>query len=902
MARLALLLGALLLATPARADDRWPRTRYALEVTLSEGLERLDGRLEAEVVNDAGATVDALTVWLPAASYARPLQGQTATNLDLLVPTGDGLGGAAIDEARLEGEPVVLAPIEVADVPAGVALLVRLPAPLPPQARARLSLGFHVDVPERTGALGRHEASFTAMGTFHPFVVAGDARERGLDARRPRAADFVLDARLPAGRRGVAGGREIGPADGPQHFPAREWLELLVRPPGERALHVRGGLLLPLQPAPVRGRSRDEGGLPDVAAAPAEWRGDDLAALVERLDAWADLQRELPDPGPLPVAVVPLRSEAALASPGIVLVSDRAFALAPFAAARTFHERAIARAILAARVLPVVRARERPEDVIVVADAIGARYAERFLDEQAGEGGLSDWLAALDFIPEVDDFLRSPRAAFPHVYFRPTAEPLIVRDEPSSFAHPGPRGRLLLERTIDLAGAPTVDRAIARYLGDRRCPPPAPGPGPSRCGLRATLEGELGRDLGAHFAAFTARFPQEELRVRLLAPGDATTPARIAIERLGDAPPAVIEVALLETGGRRYVAQWRAADGARSTILEVTVQAPLERVRVDPRGRITQSALRPDEPPSTGDADPARWQVIVTRMTAAGDPATGELTADLDLLLRPREALQDRLIVGASLRPSRVGGRGAWVHGLGGFLDGARQPVGVSLGLGADYLRAGFGGSTTEAGWAVGPSAAIFWDDRPSSAAPEEGRALSFGLSGAFGPGATGEVALWGGAGLAGTWLVPLFRRHVLALDGGAAAVLGEAPVQERIGPGLRGFSAADALGHRRLRGTVEWRHPLGPGLDVDVGLLRLRRLSGALFVDAALLDGLEHPPTAPATAALVGAGWGLRLHYDAFGVRPMLFSVDLGRPVYAPAGIFAAGPLTLGLHAGQAF
>ncbi len=901
------LAAAVACAAPASAAT-WPATRYELRAEVAPDLRTIRGTVVAHVVNDTGRAVDAVTIWLYRATFARPLPGVDDVTRPYFAPFGEGRGGATL--AAVSGGAAPAAPIEVEDAPPGTTYLVRLRAPLLPLETATLSIGFETRVPERLGPLAYARGTLTALGAFHPLVVAGDVRALGPEGRRPRAASWEVTVDAPGERPLLVGGVLARPGE-TVRLEAREHVEFLVRPRGERPLPTRGGRVFPLAPPPDLSGG-DRGGLPDPPPLQSQWAGDELARLLARLDAWADGTPALPDPGPIDLVVVPLASEVALASPGLVAVSERAFALPPADAARAFHARGVARAYVGARLLPLVRGRERPEDVPVVADALGALLAERFMAEAGGTEDVVGILEALDFIPDVDAFLRSPKSAFPHVYFLPPQEVPAVRDEPWTFAHPGPRGKTLAEKLRDLLGAPGLERAVDRYLRPRDpCPPPAPGPGPARCGLRSFAESVAGRDLGAFFEAWTSRPQAEDLRVALVSSAPRVGGghrAVVEVSRVGDTPPEVIEVLALDEAGRRFVLVWRAAPGEAARRFELASPAPIVELRVDPRGRVKQTAAGPGEVAALGDRVPSRLQLLVTRAALSYVATENLVYGDLDLQLRPRDEVSRRLGFGASYRKARVGGRASLNFGFGPLVDAARYAYGWGFGLSADYLRAGFAGDETEAGWAVGPSLGVGYDDRPPVPNPTRGLALNAGVGGALGSTMSGDGSLYGGASVGAVKLVPLGGAHALALRLKGAALAGEPPIQELIplggsDDGLRAFTLEEVLGTRRAVAAVEWRYPVLSDLDVALALTRLKAISGALFVEGAAMGGL-HPLYAgtPPQALFGGTGVGLRFHHEALGVRPLLFAIDVGVPFGRLPNAPARAPVTLGLRAGQAF
>ena len=813
-------------AVPGRAGGaEEPRSRYQLSAEIPPGLARIEGVLRARIVNDASAPVDALTIWLYPNVFAREPAGVTAVNREYYQPSGPGRGGIEVRETTVDGRPVAPVAIEAPPAPEGTAWLLPLPTPLAPGAAVGVELGFRTLVPERLGPLSTNGRILTATGGWHPYFTAGDAREPGA-TRRPPDADFSVEVRVPPRFTALVGGEF-----GPQGEHVGPFVPLWVRPPAVRAIPTAGGRVWPDRARPEAGPGCS---FPEPAPIPGEWIGDDVAEAFRQIDRWAD-EAGLPDPGPIELFIVPLASEVALATGGGVAVSDRYYSVPPLAAVRRLHDRALARAVLAERLLPWVRSREAPADVPQVADALGA-------------------------------YLGQPRPRQDH----------------------RPRRR---------AG---VARAVARYLD----PGAASGP------FLAALEAVTGDELGAFWRAWNERLYREDLRVRIVRREEVPGGHRTAIEvrRVGDAPPEVIEVAV-EDGGARRTLVWRAGEGERSRTFEVETAAPVERVRVDPRQRITQAAVDRSHVPALGDVDPGRLQFLVTRVGLAYSVPDRSPYGELELALRRREDVRRRLGLGAVYRKARIGGRSYVGMGFGPLIDATRYAYGASVGLEGDYLRSGFGGEGARAGFALGPTFSLGYDDRPPVPTADRGNALVLGLSASVGQAAGGNPVYYGGASLGGLHLEPLGHGHALALRLRGSVLGGSPPVQELLplggaDEGIRGFTLEEVLGEQRLVGGLEWRLPLLRALNENLLVGRLRSVGAAIFAEGAWMGDIrlaDGRAASPASALFGDVGMGLRFRYDFLGVQPLVISVDAALPMGRPERIERA-PITVQLRSGQPF
>lgn len=892
---LSLAILGLSLFLPARTDAA-TRPVYAIEATVGDDLSRIEGTLRARIPNDGVAPLETLILWLYPNLFAHPVAGVTDANRDYYQPFGKGPGGISIDRLEVDGIATEAREAPAAEAPRSTRFEIRLPRPLPPGESVAIEVDFVTTVPRRLGPLSRAHGVLTALGGWYPYFQPPTTRP--LD-RRPGPTDFRVRLAVPRGHVALVGG--VRPtADLLVDLQGREWADLVVRPADVRPIRTQGGTVWPLKNRP--GEEWENSALPNPPPLPSDWVGDELAQLLSRLARWADQQPEVPRRGPVQMVVVPLRSEIALATPGILAVSDRAFAVTPIPFLYRIHGRGIARAYLAHRFLGLVGGCESAGMTPQIADALGALYADRFAMEVLGTEADFDTaglLGALDFIPSVDEFIRSPRSPFAHLYFQPVADPIAVRDEPWTFNNRAMRGKLLFAKLADWIGDQTLLDAVDTYLQakGRACP------------FEEVASETSGIPLGVFFRAWTDALPREDLRIALqgtepLPTGDFRT--IVELRRIGDTPPETIEADVRDSAGHMQRLVWRAQEGDVSRRFEVVGPAPIVKARIDPRGRAIQTAANPGEIAAVGDQVPPPFQLLVTRFVVSFSTADRAVFGDVDILLRPREEVRRRIGFGASYRRARIQGRTSLSYGFGDLIDTTRYLWNGSVGLTADYLKAGFGSEATEPGFAVGPYGLITYDDRPPSISPLRGRVLVAGLAVDVGGQQGGATHVYTTSRLALLQLFPLGGEHALALRLKNNAILGEPPIQSLIplggsDDGLRGFPLEEVLAKQRAIASLEWRHPLLADIDMNLGLLRVRQISGAVFGDVAHASGIfPLVENTPESSWFADAGYGLRVHYDLVGVRPLMFSVDLAVPLNRFAG--SRFPVTVNIGSSQAF
>lgn len=895
-----------LLALPAGAS------LYRIDASISDDLQTIRGTVEIDFVNDWDRPITALTIWLYPNTFSETPPGIQAGNRDFYQPFGPGFGQASLEEIVLNGSETGAKQVILADVPDAAAWRLELPTPLQPGVSTNVSLRFMTKIPRRLGPLSVAHGVLTALGGWHPFLIAGDPEEVPPLQRRPRAADWEVHLQLPRGYLALAGGEFVG--EGGVHLQGREWLDLVVRPSSVEPISSPHGTLWPLEPPPSPG-DRDRT-IPDPPPLPTAWVGDRLLDLLEKLDLWADQQGGLPDQGPATLVVVPLRSEMAIATPGILAISDRAYKVTPIPILLRFHGRAIARAYFMWRLLPLVRSREAPGLVPQIADALASMYADRFAEQVLDQSeDASGFFGVFDLIPSIDDFLRSAESAFAHVYFQPVADPIPVRDEPWTFNNGSPRGKLLHEKLSDLFGPFALPDVYRRYLEPLEgCgPPPRDPERHAPCSLRTLAESSSGEDLLSFFRAWTESFPKQDLRTRIASAerlSDGRSRSTVEVWRLGDRPPEVIEVAARDGAGTVFSLIWDAAEGEQSHLFEIFSERPIVSARVDPRNRVFQTPAEPGELAAVGDRDPARLQPTLATLSGAYSTVEKELFGDIEIMLRPSDAVRRRLGIGVSYQPAQLEVRTWLSAGFGELVGAARYTHNVGVGLVADFLQPGFAGGQAPSGYAVGPALSYTYDDRPDALAPLHGTALRAHLSPAIGANRGTESALFTNAGVTALRLFPLGYSQTLAVRLKGTVLVGDPPFQSLISLGgsdeaLRAFSYEEVLGKRRAILSAEWRHRYAADLDIDLGFARIQEIGGALFVDGAAMGGIVRPHAVapgPSSALFADVGYGLRFQYALFGVRPLNLALELSLPFGRTASTPQPSPLTFSLRAGQAF
>jgi hypothetical protein len=255
---------------------------------------------------------------------------------------------------------------------------------------------------------------------------------------------------------------------------------------------------------------------------------------------------------------------------------------------------------------------------------------------------------------------------------------------------------------------------------------------------------------------------------------------------------------------------------------------------------------------------------------------------------------------------------------------------GFGLGLDADRLTMGLTGSAF--GARLGPrvldqngdgsadsvtppallgrvTASLGYSDRLSFLYPWKGTSIGSSLSYSVGaPQSIGSLSLNGtplevvdscGGGLchALTWITNASR--LFSLDGGRVfgarlnaaflfgTPLGQALIDLGGNSGLKGYPLNVVEGRGRVYGSLEYRHPLWTGRDINIAEVnRVRSVTGVVWADGATISGGSSIVGDP-VRSLFGAqsffadvGVGLRLIGDHLGIDPAMLSLDLALPL----------------------
>ncbi len=611
------------------------------------------------------------------------------------------------------------------------------------------------------------------------------------------------------------------------------------------------------------------------------------------------------------VAVVgPLRSDVAQPHPATLVVSDQALELLPMGRFEKFHIEALARGWADVFSIGMFAGKHDPSTDLWLGGSVALalldlwRARKEHADEFAG-----DILRNLTFVPAVDRFLYTQQASFSQTYFRGVEDDPPLRNHPLWFSHGLPTGRRLHGKLTDTLGPQRVGAFYDALLSDLSADP------------QVLAEGVYGHQLDWFFDQWLGEYPDVDYWV-----GDVTS-ARveggwqhtITIHKLS-VQPVVEPVQVLVTdkdGGAEYLVWNGQASQAhalgdeplegRHTFV-VTTAGKLDAVRLDPRKRLVQTPMRPQNvDPVFNDRDKPQFRFLYTgaglsvaasEFVNANTPAASfnaisgfaafeaSLRRDLRrtghvLIARDRESLIAvgsgvNLWWGKKANPQRRRGR-VRLFMTGGWLsDDSLDPTG---------------------GVRITERVSIIHDTRRFAWWPERGRALTLGvmarqtLRDREGDN-DNRLDLAADAGWVHLW--PLAHDHVLAtsLRGELVVPLVRDPEFRsliRVGGigGLSGYAADEAFGLGQVALQAEYRHQYLRNMHSNLAhLLYGRSIGGVAFVGAATTSRCDsYGGWFGADSWYAQVGYALTARLSVLGVTPQLLKVEASVPLIRRTG-----------------
>lgn len=814
-----------------------------------------------------------IRLWWLAARVAHVPEGIDEQTWRWVYPGEADRGVARIDAARVDGRRVSPRILPVAGDPALSGTDVVLDAP-GPAGTVDVELRIRLALPRRFGRFGRHGGASYLLGPWYPIVVGEGGGHRFRVPHRLRLAGG-------RGTEALVGDRRLSlPADVRVTAP---YVPVILADRLRTRRVRRDGTTLVVH-------SADDFYDPPPQDAVGLEALDDLVA-IDRVgllaEAWAGLPATLravglAPPSTVSVVVLPSRTELAGTAPGLVLASDRTFEIFPIDGFRGFHLRALREAMLRHVVGPAVDALEPPEDRAWAAELRARVLADLDAARREDEAkSPRELLAAAAFHPVVDNLLYARQVPFLDVYFEAGTSPSPFREDPDQARAPRPKPRRLLEN----ARLVVADDAYAAFLEGV-----ASGAAPARA-LLARASPSAAEDLDDWLAPCPVNYRLGAIASERTAAGHQHT---VEVLRDGRRACDVVEILVRDTAGNEVRAVWRDA-GPRGQVV-VTTPAPVDRVVIDPSGRIVQDPGLADGHPRADDA--TSWPFRPPILEAFGVTASladGAWRAFATFSLKRRYDLENVWLLSLSRNPGLLFAGLRYLRGVGPKRHGNARVGVVGVGVDVSRLEEGFAGAQ-EGGLRLGLTGTAGLDTRRFRIDPREGWFAS--ASGRLGTVFRDSGArVWTGA-LSGRLggMVPLGHRHALLAVASGGWTFGESleTEKQRIGgaAALRGYQVGEVVGDGAVDGVVEYRFTALTDLAVNLlHLAWLREVQLAAFVGGGLL--FEPVGSGASSLGLADVGGGLRFHVDYAGVQPGIVAVDVAWPLLSSPtrdGLLAGG------------
>ncbi len=889
----ALALAVALAAPCARAADPAPAgPDVAVDVTLDPGQARLAGRARLRVVNQTGAPIRAVPLWLYPNHLAHRSPALTDVTYHWLYPGLFSPAAMTVRQASIDGRP---ATVRLMDTPAGARTIaqVELPHPLSPGDAVTIDTDFEVQVPHRFGGFGCDGRRCRFMGGFYPMPVAQVPGGFDLQAAPARAGRARLTVRAPQPLALVLAGQPVvwpGP-DQPVTVDSDDVpyptlvTDRVLRPD---TITVGEHLVRYLHRKPRPPGSEDQPlpyvreDIPALVLATAR-RALQLADSLLRGPAGAAAAPDAALTTPITLVEAPLRHQLVQQHGSLVLVSDQIFRIFPVTRLRKYHHLELVRAIVTAVLEARVAGHEPPADRARAAGVLAAYLTELYaVAEFSRLEYAADLLRPFDFVPAVDQLLYAPQLASSSSYFGDVADRDQLRDDVRLFADPEAASpRLIYNKLLDLLGAAAFPSLTRRMLNEGQP-------------LRRAAAETFGADLDWFWRQWLGPLPRVNYRlqaVRVSPAAGGGDHVEIDVRREGAILREPVEVTVRDRDGALQTLRWD--DAQPGHVFVVDLPARLKSVEIDPRERLVESAvgsLRPSDDPRYDDRRPPRWRFLYEGFGALLN--VSELTANFAaaFLLKPQHDLRHEILLTAfHSETTDIGVGGAYYYNFGGQVTHNQLTTSAFGGLNLSRINPSFAQAVGEPelpGYRVNARVGLLHDTRDFLYDPWHAVGLDVGV------GYTLTLLESGGGNLsqvsAGAEALRLFEMapgHVFAVDGQLAMTAGDIRLRSQLtgagGPtALRGYFADELLARAHVIGSVQLRDDYVSGLEWNLlHLTSVRGFAGTVFFDAAAITGCDGYSLSRDNV-YYDVGYSFRVLHDAFGVYQQLFSIDLAIPL----------------------
>lgn len=738
-------------------------------------------------------------------------------------------------------------------------LRIDIAPPLPPGQTLRLEAEFTTTVPRKYGTFGHYLGGFTLNGGWYPNLPLLTPDGWVFDAP-PAEARFDVKLDRPASWKAVCNGTffDAGVAlarEGAFRFVSLSLSEEMHRYAGETA-----GASVTYY------RFEESGG--------SGRRVCDTACQVFQFLHDMDV-----DVAGRRVVLVEghFRTVLTAHGEGCSLVSDRILRVLPYPIdLRKYHLREIAAEVLYQVLVDHCRRVEHPKDWNWVAEGLAWSWLRDFLQwRDTGFAEVTDIMSTFSFIPVIDQTLVAPRFPFNDVFFDTFFKAEPQREGVLRWNNATPFGRLVIEKLKDAA----TPAAVRKAREDQRLKGKA---------LIALVEKASGEDLSWFAPQWRKGYPLMNYRVGEIDTEDlGEGRVRISTEifrRGGRGFKEIVELGVRCADGRKYIGELTVE---RERTLDTFIYPDgWDKVIIDPRVRVHETN-------KTDNHRPRKPKLLVTAFNPRLEYETAATLRDSKLNLELYGGFAgifegdyaNQILLNYFYTKRGFGADLGYWRGFDAKLDRTdfRQGVGGFFYL--EQLQKSFaiadyhGDDDTEDLTVASFLLSYTLDTRIDFSNPHKGVRVRLALEVAekvFGTDFKFRRFLWDLR-----WITAPQREHVLAFHAHGGLSWGDVPAQRRFSAGgyygVRGIPENQALGSQSIILRWEYRHMLWHDLNLNFFFFGwVRKVQGVLFLETGATAS-RAVDLARADAFRSGLGYGVRIEFDSFGVRPFLIGVDMG-------------------------
>ncbi|MCP4605004.1 MAG: M1 family metallopeptidase [Proteobacteria bacterium] len=873
-----------------------PSVLVAIDATLSEKGDLLEGSIELKITNDTGVLLTEIPFWLYPNRFL-----EINPNLDdrmtrWIYPSGESPGSIEIARPVWNGSPLNENSIDYRPLPPegrqmpvkDIIAQIRLPAPLDPGTTGTLHLDFRVKIPKRRGRFGRWRGVISLGGGWFPRPLS-DLTGQKLE-QPPDLIEADVRLSLPARRGAVLHDRVF-----PWNPKARiieskelksETVVLIVMDLMEvtekkydwgKAIHVHRELRKKKAEWKDTRGSDDSlpSGLPDLGEVDIS---DRLFNIVGNTASMVrELAPEHPFPDQLVLVDIPAWDRLVQLGPGPVIVSDRLWRIMPVEKGLWFHDLQVVRIVGTQFLLSAIRRFEHLEHRYVTADMVGSRLAKNYSrDVHKASTTVKEMIGFASFIPTIDNILYAPQVPFREAYSQSIEEIDLLRDEPWRFMNRLPRGKRILGKLEDLVGTEKAEQLVIDLLGGEKR-------------FNDSLSNELGEDPHWFFEQWYGDYPRVNYRLGTcedIQLGDGRIQHRVEIVREGEVIREPVTVRIIDEDDVSYEVTWD-GDG-RTGVVEWTSKAPIDQVEVDPHGRLVEAAELTADHPLADNYDHLSWRPpMLTRLLFWGDLMSGDPYIEVGFSLRRRYDVTNSIALFGGYTPRSYGGSIGYYRYFGPkrTLNSRSWFLGHILGV-TRYRKVvdavpELPEETRFAATAGSLRLVVGRDNRSYFYDPLSG--LAFWASASYSLGQDDERRTVQ-VGRFSSNLIGLLSpavRHTFALSLGVTSLVGNPAAAQlttlSIRQILRGFEVDETYGRVGLYAVTEYRHTLFDAVSLTAPHMSwFDRFQGVLFLGGGTISlPSDYSRLFRRDRIYTEVGYGLRVHTLTFGVQQYILGLD---------------------------